>query len=1076
MTAKPKAAAFLAVLAGTAVLHGWFFDIALLKSLLPVWVSMKANTAACFILCGIALLWAQHAQDLQSRFSRLCAFLVGLTGLLTLCEYIFGWNIGLDSLLFSEHAGTVGTSHPGRMAPETALCFVLLACALFLVGKVLQTRLTILASLTLGLLVTTSALAALLSYLTPGLGAYGWFGYTIMAVHTALLFLMLGAAVMSISWRQDILSWSLNRPITIAFASGMALLVLIGLNTNRSQYWLKENNRQLAHSETVMNNIAKLQVDVVTAQAHTRDYLLTADVQFKQRYLEAKVHSSERLETLRSLVEGYPKLRVQLATIEAPVREELLWLQKVFDARRTTVAARSLMIAHGEELLATLRLMFAQIESENVQFAGRLKREAAGVERLSYLTVFAGTFSSLLIFLSVIFRLNLAVNEQKKAEKALSTLNDGLEEKVQVRTSELECAKIEAEQANCAKSEFLAAMSHEIRTPMNGVIGMIEVLQQTSLNGAQREVVRVINNSAYALLSVINDILDFSRIEAGKLQIDLAPLDIVETVEGVGDVLERFAVEKNVELSIFIDPLLPSCLLGDSGRVRQILINLCNNAIKFSCGLERQGRVSLRALPFQAEPAMLEFRVKDNGIGMDLATQQRLYTPFTQADRSTTRTYGGSGLGLVITRQLVRLMGGDLEMHSEPGLGTELRVRIPFALLPETPNTASPDKQVSPIAGLKCRVAGGAETLADDIAAYLEHKGAAVERARDLATASLYGRPPGLYLVVIDTNWPLAHEWYSAAQLRADPQIRFVLVGRGARQQYAHDAAQVFILDCGFMRRQALIETLAFAAGRAPQAEIQPVALKSSIVLSRKEALQRGSLILVAEDNEINQKVIRQQLALLGKFADIACNGCEALKLWQSGDYGMVLTDLHMPLMDGYELTTLIRAEEAGQAHTPVIAFTANALKGEAEHCLAVGMDDYLSKPVQLQSLNAMLNKWLAPTQPIPIEAAVDVSVLKALVGDDEATIRDFLHDFGLGAEEIAAELRAACAAGQAATVGALAHKLKSSARSVGALALGMLCAEMEIAGKAADLNTLDTLLARFELALASVREFLKSY
>ncbi|MFZ2300367.1 MAG: response regulator, partial [Gallionella sp.] len=310
------------------------------------------------------------------------------------------------------------------------------------------------------------------------------------------------------------------------------------------------------------------------------------------------------------------------------------------------------------------------------------------------------------------------------------------------------------------------------------------------------------------------------------------------------------------------------------------------------------------------------------------------------------------------------------------------------------------------------------------------------------------------------------------------------------------------------------------AAGRIKQAAPEEKHGDASVKprLSREEARRRGSLILVAEDNEINQKVILQQLMLFGRTADIANNGREALKRWRSGDYAILLADLHMPEMDGYELTAAIRAAEAGagetgKPRTPIIAFTANALKGEAERCLATGMDDYMSKPVQLADLKAMLEKWMpavssdpiadeatstgvlpyAPTdvpmvgaygntplvteKPSPSSAPpVDVNVLKALIGDDEAMIREFLHDFRLSAAKIAAELRAACAANQAETAGALAHKLKSSARSVGALALGELCAEMEKVGKGGDTAALATLLPQFEQELMGVERFLDEY
>ncbi|MDD2915122.1 MAG: PAS domain S-box protein [Gallionella sp.] len=758
------------------------------------------------------------------------------------------------------------------------------------------------------------------------------------------------------------------------------------------------------------------------------------------------------------------------------------------------------------------------------------------------------------------------ITEFKQALSAIYRLNAELEDKVVLRTADLEHARLEAEQANRSKSDFLAAMSHEIRTPMNGVIGMIDVLQQSSLTGPQMEMANIIHDSAFSLLSVINDILDFSKIEAGKLQVESLPLSVTGAVEGACDALYQLALKKGVELTLFTDPDIPATVMGDEGRLRQILVNLANNAIKFSSGQQRQGRVSVRAvlvedgqssfpllnpLPLAGEEAneslrdakqiLLEFRVSDNGIGIDEATQARLFTPFTQADTSTTRTYGGTGLGLVISRRLANIMGGEITVQSEPGKGSLFSVRLKFDLPPDVGRDSSRHDGegvgINPdlLAGLPCLVVGGTESLADDLAAYLVHEGALVERATELAAVRQWiaARPSGLSIVVIDTagGTTSLDELRTVAHAQPDREVRFVAIGRGGRRQCRSEATDLVGLDAEVMHRRTFLEAVAIAAGRAKQPELEGAHRDTSVhpLLSREEARQQGHLILIAEDNEINRKVILQQLMLLGRTADIASNGREALQRWQSGDYAILFADLHMPEMDGYELTAAIRAaektadNETRKRRTPIIAFTANALKGEADHCLAIGMDDYLSKPVQLADLKAMLEKWLpvASSDPLAGEAAstsesqslppargkarmgveqkeqqesrvstpsltlplqgggdtpVDVNVLKALIGDDEAMIREFLHDFRLSAAKIAAELRAACVAEQAAAAGALAHKLKSSARSVGALALGELCAAMEKAGKAGDAEALAVLLPKFEQELAGVESFLEGY
>ena len=929
------------------------------------------------------------------------------------------------------------------------------------------------------------------------------------------------------------------------------------------------------------------------------------------------------------------------------------------------------------------------------------------------------------------------ITEHKRMEKELLKLNAELEEKVLVRTAELVQAKREADQANQAKSDFLASMSHEIRTPMNGVVGMIDVLQQSNLNGSQMETANIIHDSAFALLAIIDDILDFSKIEAGKLQIDYVPMGVTGVVEGVCETLIPLALKKDVELTLFTDPGIPSQVIGDAGRLRQILVNLANNAIKFSSGQQRQGKVSVRAvlaedsshfITIRGEPdgttshstrlsegasqvvgyvephnpsarplalsatggpgrtvegdlerVTLEFRVTDNGIGIDEATQARLFTAFTQADPTTTRTYGGTGLGLAICRQLANIMGGEITVQSEPGKGSLFSMRLPFKLLPEQPDVSEPP---SLVANLSCLVVGDSESLADDLAAYLAHDGAVVERMTALAAVKQWitSRPPALCIVIIDTadNKPPLDDLRAAARARTGLDVHFVVIGRGQRREPRLEDADLVLVDGNVLTHGVLLKAVAVAAGRIKQTGRKGVsnnalagdAKATFTPLSREEARHRGSLILVAEDNEINQKVILQQLTLLGQTADIASNGREALERWQSGDYAILFADLHMPKMDGYELTEAIRAAETGKARIPIIAFTANALKGEAERCIAIGMDDYLSKPVQLVNLKAMLEKWMpvaaaghtpdiaAPpalpvrdgltiterfvhtlkkkalprsaeelsqefqiqqielkmqneelwqaqvaleesrdryvnlyefspvgyltlsdtgmiaevnltsatlfgmerakllqsrfdrfvatenrdhwhrlfmsvmkgasaavnlvlqrgdgsrfnahidcrriaegqakpvlriaitdlsereleeqampsTPPAAAPVAVDVNALKVLIGDDEEMIRDFLHDFRLSAARIAVELRTACAAGQAAVAGTLAHKLKSSARSVGALALGELCAEMEKAGKDGDTDALAVLLPRFEQELANVERFFDEY
>ncbi len=677
--------------------------------------------------------------------------------------------------------------------------------------------------------------------------------------------------------------------------------------------------------------------------------------------------------------------------------------------------------------------------------------------------------------------------------------------------NDLKQARIDAEQASRAKSSFLAAMSHEIRTPMNGVIGMIDVLRQTSLSGYQMEMANLIRDSAYALLAIIEDILDFSKIEAGKLEIEKIPMRLVSVVENACGMLAHLALSKKVELTLFIDPAIPDNVLGDPLRLRQVLVNIINNAIKFSSNKpDKPGKVSVRVLLTETRPdeVVISFQVTDNGIGMNKETQEKLFKSFSQGDPSTTRRFGGTGLGLAISHHLAELMDAEIAVQSEPQQGSTFMIQMPFKPLPPSSVT---DHKIEDLSGLNSIILSNSEDLSSDLAVYLKSAGAAVELTEDLNSLRelIPTLVPGLWLVVIDggQDGPSIDELRKIfatrsqaltgtqqAPQQSDIEPHFVIIKRGRRRKARIEGIDIVTLDGDVMYRQSLLRAMAIAAGRvdASDEKASTVTVNKSApkAISRDDAIRQGKLILIAEDNDINQKVIKQQMNLLGYAADIANDGSEALKRMQNGEYALLLTDLHMPEMDGFELTKNVRVREAGQKHIPIIALTANALKGEKEHCLSVGMDDYLSKPAQLEDLRLVLEKYLAVPKPAaetkPTTPAlgsvehedltalpVDIHVLEELVGDDPVTIDEMLQDYQASVAKAAAELREAYQSGRYPSVGSIAHKLKSSSRSVGALALGELCADMEVAGKNNDAHALAALLPRFDAELAKVDTFL---
>ena len=843
--------------------------------------------------------------------------------------------------------------------------------------------------------------------------------------------------------------------LAIGFALALIVVGAIVLVSMRSTAQAEEAARQVAHTHEVISTLQLVLAQVEAAETAQRGYVITGVAGYAADSNAARPKIAAGLAALERLVADSPSQRARLASLRNAVDGKLRIIGQMLVTReRATFEAARDMIRTGAGRAAMDRvrvIIEAMVAHEYDLLAHRRARSAAETARARTLLLL-GALADLAL-LAVVFI--VVVRDQRLSRELARASQDARD--AAIRAAEL-------------RSQFLANMSHEIRTPMNAIIGLTGVLLDSKLDDDQRELATTVRSSADSLLTVINDVLDFSKLEAGKLAVEEADFELRPAVESVLDLFTESAHGKGLSLGVLVDHALPRAVRGDAGRIRQVLTNLVGNAIKFT----GHGEVLVSV---ERVENRIRFAVRDSGIGIAAEVLPRLFQPFVQADASTTRKFGGTGLGLVISKQIVESMGGTMGVESQPDRGSTFWFEVP--LVEGAVDEPSHELSLQSMKGVRILViddnATNRRILRHNLAAWNMNadlaEGAPDALAR-MREAAENGRPYDL--VLCDYNLPEMNGLVLSRLIKSDKAIggaRIIIITSMASRLEPSILRVVGIDECLTrpVKQSTLFDAIANSVvGIAPAAP-QPQ--------SREAVPIRADVrVLVAEDNPVNQKVALRQLERLGFAADAVANGVEAVEAVSRHDYALVLMDVQMPEMDGFGATREIRRREGSLRHVPVVALTANAQVGDRERCLAAGMDDYLRKPFSESELARVMRTFVPDAAP-PLDAAV-LANLRDVSGDD-AFLKELANIYLNDAPARLGALRDALRNDDPARLASAAHALKSSSGNIGAVVVRDLCTELESIGRGGALDgaaaRVERLESEFERAERELRTLLSA-